>query len=102
MDTDDLSKETYQAVLITAEKFNHNLCIQFGILASDCRDDDDYLTNASQLIKEWKSNLENSIDDIFFDTVRPKPMVFKALLSTIQDKIENVKNIPLDKRNFDF
>ena len=34
MDTDDLSNETYKAVIIEAEKFNHDLTLQFGILAT--------------------------------------------------------------------
>ncbi len=30
MDTDDLSNETYDAVMIQAEKYGHNLTLQFG------------------------------------------------------------------------
>jgi hypothetical protein len=31
MDTDDLSREAYQAVIIEAEKFNHDLTLRFGL-----------------------------------------------------------------------
>ena len=31
MDTDELSKETYRAIIIEAEKFHHDLTLQFGL-----------------------------------------------------------------------
>ena len=36
MDTDDLSNEAYEAVIIEAERFHHNLTLHFGVLADDC------------------------------------------------------------------
>ena len=36
MDTDDLSIPTYTGVIIETEKFNHDLTLQFGLLALDC------------------------------------------------------------------
>jgi hypothetical protein len=36
MDTDDLSNETYEAVIIEAERFHHNLTLHFGVLAGQC------------------------------------------------------------------
>ena len=102
MDTDELSEETYEAVIITAEKFNHNLTLQFGVLASVCSDDDDYLLKANNLIIEWKSDLANSISEIFFDTEIPKASTFENLLSNIQTQIENVISIPIEKRKFEF
>jgi hypothetical protein len=68
MDTDDLSKATYNGVLIEAERFNHDLTLQFGLLASGCKDDDDYLNQAEALIKEWLQidDFEDIIDDIFY------------------------------------
>jgi len=50
MDTDELSEETYKAIFHTAEKYHHNLTLQFGLLASQCKNDDDYLNKASKLI----------------------------------------------------
>jgi hypothetical protein len=40
-------------ILTEAEKFNHYLTLQFGVLASQCKDDDDYLDKTETLIKEW-------------------------------------------------
>ncbi len=34
MDTDDLSKPTYNGIILECEKYNHDLTLQFGILAS--------------------------------------------------------------------
>jgi hypothetical protein len=101
MDTDELSNETYQAILITSEKFNHDLTSQFGLLASECNDDNDYLEKANLLILEWKSNLPEAINDIFFDT-HPTIKRFEKVLSTIQQKIQKVIKIPLNKRTFEF
>ena len=102
MDTDELSEETYKAIIITSEKFNHNLTLQFGVLASVCSDDNDYLLKTNKLITEWKSDLANSINEIFFDTAKPKTSTFENLLSNIQTKIEKVLSIPIEKRKFEF
>ena len=32
MDTDDLSKPTYDYIILECEKYNHDLTLQFGIL----------------------------------------------------------------------
>lgn len=53
MDTDDLSRTTYKGIILEAENFNHDLTLQFGLLASDCKDDDDYLNQAEALIIHW-------------------------------------------------
>ena len=37
MDTDDLSIPTYKGIILEAEKFNHELNLQFGVLASKMR-----------------------------------------------------------------
>jgi len=102
MDTDDLSDETYNAVIITSEKFNHNLTLQFGVLASVCSDDNDYLLKANNLIIAWKSNLPNSINGIFFDTAKTKASTFENILSNIQSQIVKVQDIPVEKRKFEF
>ena len=102
MDTDNLSEETYNAIIITSEKFNHNLTLQFGVLASVCSDDNDYLFKANNLIIEWKSDLANSINKIFFDTAKPKALTFENLLLDIQSQIKKVLDIPVEKRRFEF
>lgn len=68
MDTDDLSISTYSGIILEAEMFNHDLTLQFGLLASNCKDDDDYLNQAEEMIKEWLADkdLDMIADDIFF------------------------------------
>ena len=43
MDTDDLSREAYDAIIIEAEKLTHDLTLNFGVLSSRCRDESEYL-----------------------------------------------------------
>lgn len=52
MDTDELSTEAYQGILIEAEKFSHDLTLEFGVLASSCKDESEYMDKASELISE--------------------------------------------------
>ncbi len=43
MDTNDLSRETHNAIIDTAEIFHHDLMLQFGVLADHCNTDNEYL-----------------------------------------------------------
>ncbi|MCH8569067.1 MAG: hypothetical protein LAT67_12410 [Balneolales bacterium] len=65
MDTDELSKEAYQAVIIEAEKFHQDLTLQFGLLASLCKDEEEYLDEALDLISELRSYNANQLSDVF-------------------------------------
>lgn len=71
MDTDELSNEAYKAVIIESERFHHDLTLQFGIMSSDCLDEDDFLEKATQLIEEFMTYRSEDLPDIFFDD-RPK------------------------------
>ncbi len=102
MDTDDLSTETYNAVILTSEKFNHELTLPFGILADACKDDNDYLVKAKKLIATWKGNLKFHSDNIFFDYPPPNVSSFERVLLTIEAKIDKVMKIPMDQRKFEF
>jgi len=35
MDTDDLSKEAYNGIIIEAEKLTHDLTLHYGLLSND-------------------------------------------------------------------
>ncbi len=59
MDTDELSHEAYQAIIVTAEKFHHDLTLQFGLLSYDCKDEDEYLENSKKLIGNWSKNIKS-------------------------------------------
>lgn len=102
MDTDDLSIPTYNGIIIEAERFNHDLTLQFGVLASNCKDDDDYLNQAETMIKNWLKvdDFEKIIDDIFYgEPVEEKE--FRDTLNKILAKIAGIRKIPMKKREYE-
>ena len=103
MDTDYLSNETYRAVIVTAEMFNHDLTLHFGCLAKDCEDEEEYLLKAEQLIQEClkDEDIEELMDNLFFGNP-PKEQDFINILSEIQYNIDKVREIPFEQRTFDF
>ena len=103
MDTDELSNETYSAVLTAAEMFNHDLTLHFGCLASQCKSEEDYLFKADNLIKTYleEENMEALMDDLFFGNP-PKEDDFRKALLDIQLNINKVRQIPIEKRIFEF
>lgn len=101
MDTDDLSNETYEGVIIEAEKFDHDLTLRFGVLASDCKNEEQYLDNASELIDEIRSLDEEELTDLFFGRL-PDINALNLTLDRIINNINRVKKIPEEKRNYEF
>jgi len=102
MDTDDLSIPTYKGIILEAEKFNHDLTLQFGVLASGCKDDDDYLDQAEALIKEWLQidEFEDIIDDIFYgESVNEKE--FKKTLNKLLSNIAEIRKTPMKEREYE-
>jgi hypothetical protein len=49
MDTDDLSREAYKGIIIEAELFTHDLTLHYGVLASSCKNESDYINKAEKL-----------------------------------------------------
>ncbi len=102
MGTDDLSIPTYNGILIEAEKFNHDLTLQFGVLASECKDDDDYLSKAEALIKEWL--MDDDFDEltykIFFGEYVDHEE-FKDTLNKILTNISEIRKTPMNQREFE-
>jgi len=101
MDTGDLSEEAYRAIMIEAEKFNHDLTLQFGLLSIECENEDVFIEKSLILIEEMKKYDEIDLDDMFFGNP-PKTKDFHLALQKIVENIEEVKTIPIEKRNFDF
>ena len=92
MDTDDLSINTYNAVIVEAERFHHDLTLQFGLLASRANSDDEYLDKAEEMISHWKTNWEISelMVEVFYDNP-PAIEDFEACLVRIVGNIETYK-----------
>ena len=102
MDTDDLSKPTYDGIILECGKYNHDLTLQFRILASACKDDDDYLNHAESLIKEWLSNKDFDVlaDDIFFGE-KVDLDSFKATLRKLIANINEIRKTPMNEREYE-
>ena len=101
MDTDDLSQEAYKAIMIEAERFNHDLTLRFGVLSGNCEDEEEYLDKSLLLIKKLKNAKKYQLEDIFFGNV-PKTDQLNKTLDRIIENIAKVKKIPFNKRHFDF
>lgn len=65
MDTDDLSREAYKAIITEADKFDHNLTLQFGLLAENCESEEEYLLESENLIDEINEMSDEELDDLF-------------------------------------
>jgi len=100
MDTDDLSTETYKAVLIESEKLTHDLTIHFGVLAKDCKDERVYLDKSYNLAKNILKLTDNQLQDFFWGVVPDKTRLVVTLNKIISNIIE-VRKIPPDRLTYD-
>lgn len=101
MDTDDLSREAYDGILIEAEKLTHDLTLHYGLLSGDCKNEKEYLDKAEKLTREILKVDDCELEDLFWGN----PPVKSKLIITckkILENIEKVKSIPIEKRKFDF
>jgi len=103
MDTDNLSIPTYKGIITEAEKFNHDLTLQFGVLATSCKDDDDYLNQAEALIRDWLrvDDFEDIIDDIFFGQ-KVNESAFRKTLNKVLSNIAEIRKTPKEQREFEY
>ena len=100
MDTGDLSEETYRAIMIEAEMFNHDLTLQFGLLSSNCKDENDFIEKSIQLIKKMKEYDDINLDNMFFGNP-PNMNNFHIALKRLLDNIVELKKIPTEHRKYD-
>ena len=91
IDTGDLSEPTYEAIMIEAERFHHNLTLQFGLLSYKCKDEKDFIKKSGVLIKYFMKFIDADIDDLFFGEPRPKKE-FQAALKRILNNISKLKS----------
>ncbi len=103
MDTDDLSKEAYQGILIEAEKLTHDLTLQYGVLVSKCKNEEEYLNKAEKLTMQIMEIIENKdylLEDLFWGNP-PDTDKLESTLRKIMKNIGKVKSIPVKKREYD-
>lgn len=91
MDTDDLTDETYEAIICEAENFHHDLTLQFGLLSYDCEDEEEYIKASKKLIKQLLKCKNSELEDIFFEDI-PTKSELNRVLKRIMDNILKVEN----------
>ena len=101
MDTDDLSRESYEGILIEAEKLTHDLTLHFGVLSGDCKNETEYLDKAERLTKKIMKAKDWEIDDLFWGNP-PEKGKLEFTCKKILENIQKVKSIPIEQRKFDF
>ncbi len=100
MDTDDLSRESYEGILIEAEKLTHDLTLHFGVLSGDCKNETEYIDKAAKLTREIMEVEDWELDDLFWGNPPDKEKL-NFTLQKIIDNIEEIKKIPITKRHYD-
>lgn len=101
MDTDDLSIEAYEGILVEAEKLAHDLTLHFAVLVSKCSNEDDYLDMALEFIAEIRKYDEDDLIELFFNNV-PDGQLIDVTLRRMEQNIHQVKKIPKEQRTYDF
>lgn len=101
MDTDNLSIEAYKAIMIEAERFNHDLTLAFGVNASDCANEKEFLEMAKELTTELAKLETDLLDDVFFGEI-PDITKLKITLQKILTNIAEVEKMPEDKKHYDY
>jgi len=89
-----------EGVIIAAERFHHELTVEFGVLSYECANENEYLKNAIELIKELKEIKKYEMEEIFTEKV-PTIKSFHNALDSILLNIERVMKIPENKRTYD-
>lgn len=74
-----MSQEPYKAVIIEAERFNHDLTLQIGVLSYQCENEEKHLIAVREMIEGWKNDLRSAIKGIFYDRNQPSPSDFQKL-----------------------
>src|SRR5450631_3729233 len=90
MDTDDLSQKTHKAIMIEAEKFNHDLTIQFGLLSYQCKSEEEFINKSEMLINEMLNYNEDKMDELFFGN-SPSKKEFHIVLKKIRETIKKLQ-----------
>lgn len=100
MDTDDLSREVYNGILIEAERLTHDLTLHYGLLSYDCKNETEYIEKAEKLTKGIMEIEDYRLDDLFWGNPPDKEKLDFSLRKIISN-IEKIKQIPIAKRHYD-
>lgn len=75
--------------MIEAERFNHDLTLQFGLLSYECRDETDFIKKSIELVNAMVKCDAEDLDEIFFGDPPDKKEFCKAL-NKILDNISKL------------
>jgi hypothetical protein len=100
MDTDDLSIEAYDAILMEAEKLSPDLTLQYGLLSDQCSNEVEYTRAAKELSIELMELDDPDLDDLFMGCP-PGRKELEITLRKIIGNIERIERIPLKERHHD-
>ena len=100
MDTDDLSRESYDGILVEAEKLTHDLTLHYGLLSYKCKDETEYINQADKLTREILQADDYELDELFWGNPPDKEKL-NFTLQKIIGNIEQIKKIPIEKRHYD-
>lgn len=101
MDTDDLSREAYNGILVEAEKLSQDLTLHYGLLSYDCKNETEYIDKAEKLTREIIELEDYELDDLFWGNPPDKEKL-DTTLKKILSNIKKIRAIPIEKRKFDF
>lgn len=100
MDTDELSREAYDGILVEAEKLTHDLTLHYGLLSYECKNESEYLDKAKKLSNAIMQAEDYELDDLFWGNP-PNKEKLNIMLQKIISNIEKVRKIPVEKRSYD-
>lgn len=100
MDTDDLSREAYEGILLEAEQLAHDLTLHYGLLSGYCKDEADYIEKALEMTKEIMHADDYELDDLFLGNP-PDKQKLNLTLQRIIGNIEHIMKTPIENRHYD-
>ena len=90
IDTGNLTDSTYEAIMIEAERFNHDLTLQFGLLSYECTNEKDFIKKSKKLIAKLITYDDEDLYDLFYGEP-PSKKEFHMALNKILINISKLK-----------
>lgn len=100
MDTDELSRAAYRGILLEAELLTHDLTLLYGLLSYDCKNETEYIEKAEKLTRRLMELKGDELEELYW-SIPPDQEELADTLRKIAHSIENLKQIPLEKRHYD-
>ena len=99
MDTDDLSREAYNGIIVEAEKLNHDLTLHFGLLSYECENETQFIDKSRKLANKIQKLSNYELNDLFLGNSPDKDQL-NFTLRKIINNIEDLNKVPLHKRHY--